>query len=311
MSQTDRQLSLKTYQYLCNIIGTEEVVKTRRTIFCVLDSVLRISNVTVISSGSKAEGLDLKGSDYDQMFVLKYFQVYENTSKMSSLSNKKLIIMDTSDTKPGFTKLKMYYIPHIYLRHINQITTLGNGETYFSSKLIREHNLPNGMIIQGPCQSTQDENYDMARCFRCNEWITSAHQWVLRSRSSWPDHRLVILSEQTYFQKVSEAVGFLLRCKHLVIRILMFTKPYYLLPVELIPLIPLNVNVTNNRCVIPSVVYLNMLSFLCLYHLGDDRGKLDALRNLELTIRKKYFIVPNEKNFQSSNICLQIAKSMM
>ncbi|CAC5393318.1 unnamed protein product [Mytilus coruscus] len=107
MSQTDRQLSLKTYQYLCNIIGTEEVVKTRRRIYCALDSVLRISNFTVISSGSKAEGLDLKGSDYDQMFVLKYFQVYENTSKMSSLTNKTPIIMDTSDTKPGFAKLKI------------------------------------------------------------------------------------------------------------------------------------------------------------------------------------------------------------
>ncbi|VDI81045.1 Hypothetical predicted protein [Mytilus galloprovincialis] len=544
------------------------------------------------------------------MFVFKDFQVYENTRQISSSTNKAPIIMDIGDTKPGFTKLKVYNIPHIYRRHINQITTFVNGETYFSSKLIRELYLPKGMFIHGPCQSIPDDSCDMARCFQSKEWITPAQQWVLRSRSSWPDYRLVMsvikkgvlflpigcrgsmnqdieyrisfsmaekqliysfshtqllcyalmkiilkdilkkkhkdlicfyfiktilfwlfeesspcewhsgnmiscfnscfkrliycveykvclhysipennlfeerfteyqhkclldslndiynslwtvvfhtatfqwfreeqiisslpyltvsslpclpyisgvlnlpclinrkqiisrivkthdkelsthmmslffinwmqspdgknfritnksvykqyriclhcfrtglyanaisawsllaslfykhkrfkeciyiisytlskcipdkimlsfhnsLSKQTYFQKVSEVVGLPLACKYFVINILLFTKPYYLLPVELTPSIQHNIIASVHRCTIPAVVYLKMLAFLCLNHLEDKRGKLNALKDLELKIQKEYLIVPNEQNLQSTTICLQIAKSMI
>lgn len=117
------------------------------------------------------------------------------------------------------------------------------------------------------------------------------------------------LPEQTYFQKVKEAVGLLLTFKHLIINSVWFTEPYYLLPVELTPLIQRAG--FRNICIIPSVVYLNMLSFLCLHHLEDHRGKLNALRDLQLTIRKRYFILSNKLNVQVANNCFQIAKSMM
>lgn len=516
--------------------------------------------------------------------------------------------MDTSDTKPGFTKLKLFNILHKYPRHMNQCIEIVKGETYISSKLFRENNLPDGMIIHGPCHSAQDETYDLARSFRCREWITPAHQWIFRSRSLWQDHRLVMsvvkkgvlfvpigcfgsmnedlewrisfsmaekqlifsfsntqllcyalmkiilkdiikkkhgdlicsyflktilfwlfeesspsewnpgnmiscftnclrrliycveyktclhyfipknnlfegrftdyqhkflldtlhaiyhslwtyvfhtatfqcfreaqrissplyftasslscflyaklatrfkqstnrkllinriinindkefttymmslfssnwmqspdgydfternkyqykqyqislhcfkaglyantisvwsllaslfyknkrfneciyiinytlskytpdkimlrwensLSDQTYFQKVKEAVGLLLTFKHLIINSVWFTEPYYLLPVELTPLIQRAG--FRNICIIPSVVYLNMLSFLCLHHLEDHRGKLNALRDLQLTIRKRYFILSNKLNVQVANNCFQIAKSTM
>ncbi|VDI64467.1 Hypothetical predicted protein [Mytilus galloprovincialis] len=467
MSQTDRELSLKIYQFLCNIVGTEEVVQTRRKRFCAFDSVLRILNFTVISSGSKAEGLDLNGSDYDQMCIYHLVKVYENKETVSSSEKNTPIVMDISDTKPGFTKLKLYEQRHMY--HINQWRESVNGETYISSKLFREHELPGNMIIHGPCQSLPGDYYDMARCLRCEEWITPAHQWVFRSRSTWPDHRLVMsvikegvlfvpigckgslnedlewrisfsmaekqlifsfshtqllcyallkiilkdiikgkhgdlicsyflktilfwvfeesrpsdwhpdennfkasnnlvyeqyqirlkffkaglysdaisawsllaslfykqkrfhecidiinytlskctldkivlpcnsLPVQTYFKKVKEAVGLLLTCKHLIIGEVLFTKPYYLLPVELFPLI--QKGFAKCVCIIPAVVFLNMLSFLCVYHSGDNRGKLNALRDLELIIRERYFILPCYK--EKVIHCFQIAKSMM
>ncbi|XP_063411847.1 uncharacterized protein LOC134694730 [Mytilus trossulus] len=599
MSQTDRELSLKIYPHLCNIFGTEEVVKTRRKLLCAYDSVLRILNFTVISSGSKAEGLDLNGSDYDQMFIHHLFQVYENKENVSSSAKNTPIVMDISDTNPGFTKLKLYEQRHMY--HINQWRETVNGETYISSKLFREHGLRSSMIIHGPCQSFPGDIYDLAFCLRCKEWVTPAHQWVFRSRSTWPDHGLVMsvikegvlfvpigckgsldedlewrisfsmaekqlifsfshtqllcyallkiilkdiikgkhgdlicsyflktilfwvfeesrpsdwhpgniipcfinclkrliycvqyktcphyfipennffesrftnyqhkcllntlhdiynslwpfifhtdtfqgfikeqinssfpyltassisclsmtsfwflflrstsitsiinindkelsthmmslfainlmqssvelnfeasnnlvyyqyqiqlkcfkaglyfdaistwsllaslfykqkrfheckyiinytlskctpdkivlpcnsLPEQTYFQKVKEAVGMLLTCKHLIIGMLLFKRPYYLLPVELFPLIQHRFSKYAFR--IPAVVYLNMLSFLCVYHIGDNRGKLNALRDLELTIRERYFILPCDKEMVIQ--CFQIVKSMM
>ncbi|VDI80875.1 Hypothetical predicted protein [Mytilus galloprovincialis] len=187
----DRQLSLKIFQNLCNIFGTEEVVKTRRTIFCVIDSVLQITDSTVVSSGSRAEGLDLKDSDYDQMFVETLFQVYENKSKVSFFENKIPLIMDITDTKPGFTKLKLNNPRYKDILNINQWVKMVQGEAYISSKLFREHDLQHFMISHGLSQSIPDGTYDSVRSFRCKEWITPVHQWFFRSRSSWPDHRLV------------------------------------------------------------------------------------------------------------------------
>lgn len=150
MSDTERELSLNIYQYLCNIVGTEEVVKARRNIFRVLDRVINIPNLTKISRGSKAEGLHLKGSDYDVMIISKRIRVYENKNK-SSFTVSMDLIMDNSDTKPGFTKLKFDDISNGYLWPINALVEIVEGEAYFSSKLFREDNCPNDMIIHGPC----------------------------------------------------------------------------------------------------------------------------------------------------------------
>ncbi|VDI80874.1 Hypothetical predicted protein [Mytilus galloprovincialis] len=608
MSDTERELSRKIYQYLCNIVGTEEVVKARRNIFRVMDRVIHIPNLTQISSGSKAEGLHLKGSDYDVMIVSKRILVYENKNVSSFTPLSMDLIMDNSDTKPGFTKLKFECISNGYLWPTNAWVEVVEGEAYFSSKLFREHKCPNDMIIHGPCRSSLDDSFDSARCFWCQTWIKPAHKWILRSRPYWPNCQLVkaivkhgvlfvpigckgssnedlewrisfsmaekqlifsfshtqllcyallkiilkdiikmkhsdlvcsyflktimfwlceesnpsewhsgnmipcfvkclrrliycvqyktclhyfipdnnlfecrftdyqhralldtlhdidnslwtyvfhtatfhnfrseltgshspyltasalpclaypkglhihvkyskikqiitrliklkntelrkymlslisnywmqsqdcsnlieinksvykqyqkrlccfkagldcdvsstwlllaslfykhkrlteckfilnyclskltpdkiilsftnTLSEQTLFQKFHDAFGLILTCKHLIINELSFNKPHNLLPVELIP------STKQDACdrirVFPSVVYLYMLSFLCCHHLGDNRGKLNALRDLQLTIRERYFISPYETHFQIAYTCLKIAKSMM
>ncbi|VDI33825.1 Hypothetical predicted protein [Mytilus galloprovincialis] len=80
MNHTEKdELSPELYHFLCNIVGSKDVVKARRNIFKVLDFVKSYDRrFTFISSGSKAEGLDLEGSDYDSMLVYDAFRVYEN-----------------------------------------------------------------------------------------------------------------------------------------------------------------------------------------------------------------------------------------
>lgn len=80
------------------------------------------------------------------------------------------------------------------------------------------------------------------------------------------------------------------------------------MPVELNPL---TINDFAHITIVPPVVYLDMLLFLCLHNLGDYTGKLNALRDLEQTIRKRYFISTFETSFQSAISCLIIAKSLM
>lgn len=195
MSKTNMEHSLQVYQYVCSIIGTEKVVKTRRKIFCALDIASDRSNMyKSFSSGSKAEGLDLEGSDYDRMTVMGNFPVYENIDNVSSLRKHIPLIIDISDSKPGFAMLKLYNISDLD-KHpiIKQWIEMKEGDAYFSSKLFREFLLTDNMIIHGPCQSFPKRKayFDSAKTFRCSKWIGPARQWINRSRSSYPDKKIV------------------------------------------------------------------------------------------------------------------------
>ena len=191
MNHTDEEISLEFYHYLCNIVGSDDVVKKRRGLFTIMDYVHNDNGIlTFISSGSKAEGLDLKGSDFDRMCVLDLFQVYENNNNVINGHLHMPILMETNDTKPGFTKLKV----HPFFKNIplwrTTLDTLGE-ETFISSKRFRELFLIFDLIIHGPCLSDLAETCDYALCLRCKEWITSAQPWINRPRSTWPDYKLV------------------------------------------------------------------------------------------------------------------------
>ncbi|XP_063406539.1 uncharacterized protein LOC134690495 [Mytilus trossulus] len=189
MNHTDEELSLEFYHYLCNIVGSEDVVKIRRVLFTIMDYVHNGNGIiTLISSGSKAEGLDLKGSDFDIMFVYDVFQVYENNNNVINGHLHRHFLMETNDTKPGFTKLKT--CP--FFKNIPFLKTFGDTlgeETFISSKRFKEFFLVDDMIIHGPCIS--NSVFDCAFCIRCKEWITSAQPWINRPRSTWPDYKLV------------------------------------------------------------------------------------------------------------------------
>lgn len=71
--------------------------------------------------------------------------------------------MDTDDTKPRFTKIKLVNKSNV-VTDIIQIwyETVGE-ETYVSSKRFRERNVSDGMIIQGPCMSTANGEFDTTK----------------------------------------------------------------------------------------------------------------------------------------------------
>ncbi|XP_063406099.1 uncharacterized protein LOC134690056 [Mytilus trossulus] len=191
MDLKDKNLSLQFYNYLCDIIGSEEVVRTRREIFTVMDIVDKTDYLTFISTGSKAEGLNLKGSDYDRMGLHNFIRVYESLDEDQSISDEMPLIMDTNNTKPGFTKLKLVDKSYLDSDILSAWCETEGEETFISSKRVLERNLPDEMVIHGPCVSTVDGEYDQAFCLKCEEWITPAQQWIHRSRTAWPDCTLV------------------------------------------------------------------------------------------------------------------------
>ncbi|CAG2219125.1 unnamed protein product [Mytilus edulis] len=210
MNLEDKNLSVQFYNYLCNIVGSEEVVRTRRGIFAVKDILENTTGSTSISSGSKAEGLDLKETTCSKTdligiiirhywihndlfmdhngflcFKLKLFQITDYNKEIrirlydvQSYPGIIPLVMVNNDTKPGFTKIKL--VNNAYFDTcltLNWSETVGE-ETFISSKRVRKENLSfhEDLVMHWPCQSTSDGQYDKTVCFRCNEWITSAQQ---------------------------------------------------------------------------------------------------------------------------------------
>ncbi|CAG2251720.1 unnamed protein product [Mytilus edulis] len=99
-----RFLSIKLYHYLSDVVvGSDKVVKYRRYFYKCCDDTLKLEDCRVISSGSRAEGLDIPGSDLDVMCLIGTYVVDE---KQGNTQDKRLIL-DTDNALPGFALIRI------------------------------------------------------------------------------------------------------------------------------------------------------------------------------------------------------------
>ena len=117
------------------------------------------------------------------------------------------------------------------------------------------------------------------------------------------------VEDQSRFERFMHILGrgnFLSTCKQCLIDDIWFWNPSH-------------TSLDEIRCVlwvaemtdIPSVVFAHLLKFLCFCHLGNQRGKQEAFRDLQLTIIERYFISQNQDIIENANLCFQIAQEMM
>ncbi|XP_071160765.1 uncharacterized protein [Mytilus edulis] len=92
------------YKYLCQKIGSEEVVRIRR-LASTLNYMGESKSAQEITSGSIGEGLKLKGSDLDIMTIDPFFKVYESETEANCDGRTIPLIMNTEETQPCFTQL--------------------------------------------------------------------------------------------------------------------------------------------------------------------------------------------------------------
>ncbi|XP_063412120.1 uncharacterized protein LOC134694935 [Mytilus trossulus] len=184
----------KLYNYLCEVIGSEDIVKVRRQYYASLDFFCE-RETTFVTSGSRSEGLDM-GSDLDAMGLLIFIHISQKRSADSFLIPNNFT-METESCKPGFTQLKGHSCYFHPLLHI--ICATGSEEYVFASGDIRHISLfvfdlfmDSEVKIHGPCISNgiEDCTFDFALCLRCPEWIKQAHPWLKRERY-WPSPKLV------------------------------------------------------------------------------------------------------------------------
>ncbi|CAC5412434.1 unnamed protein product [Mytilus coruscus] len=145
----------------------------------VRDDIASNKIMTVITSGSFGEGLEMRGSDLDMMFVLKAVEVYEDVIPRFN-PNKTYFSMERDDVKTGFTQLKLEYCT-CTCQDAFKYCELHNGTYFLSSERIKQKYRTKEGHIHGPCISDKNDNIDLAMCFHCKTWISPAVQWVTRS----------------------------------------------------------------------------------------------------------------------------------
>ncbi|XP_052081006.1 uncharacterized protein LOC127718971 [Mytilus californianus] len=156
------------------------------------------SATSTITSGSFGEGLSMRGSDLDVMFVRKDIEVYENVIP-NLRPNISYFSLERDNVKAGFTRLQLAYT--IWKNILNQCEEQ-HGKYYYSSTLYKQHFLQlKGSTIHGPCLTDADGTYDFAWCLHCKTWVSPAVKWVSRSNNSWPsdDVKLSIIKHGVLF----------------------------------------------------------------------------------------------------------------
>ncbi|XP_071128167.1 uncharacterized protein [Mytilus edulis] len=184
-----KEVSVSLYKYMCeNVVGSENVVRYRR-LYCKLnDEIFDDSSYAIISSGSKAEGLDLPGSDYDIMFLAKNWLVYETKPN----DDDDVIVLDTDNALPGFALLKVadnttFPCPITVTANGNYIANID----YLKFILGKENDIL--YTIHGPSLSNSAlDDTDLVFCFKYHTWPTIAKNWLLRYRpSNWPSRDVI------------------------------------------------------------------------------------------------------------------------
>ena len=190
---------------LDDITGTREMVKIRKDHCKIVDCIISTNmlNMHKYFTGSKAEGLDLPGSDEDYMNDYDYIcdiEISESSLHLLQSTRKNKFVMVTDEKHPGFAFLKCCFsVEDPFLRqsmcNIGQDIYLGNGallsQSHINSPFIRE------VSIQGPsnetwtiCDDIEESGMDLVPSIRCQFWPSAAKEWIDRPRHyGWPSLR--------------------------------------------------------------------------------------------------------------------------
>ena len=186
---------------LDDVTGTEEMVNIRKD-YCKISDCIRSTNlggVNAYYTGSKAEGLDLKGSDDDFMFDINEIydiEVSESLQHLVRSTRRNKLLIVTDNVPPAFAMLKCVTLPDLWLL---RLALSVNNEMYLSSQQVvsspwLQSEKTDTRRIQGPSVEVWDKYADKSESGRdnvpsilCKFWPTSAAEWKDRPRHyGWP-----------------------------------------------------------------------------------------------------------------------------
>ncbi|XP_062591068.1 uncharacterized protein LOC134252582 [Saccostrea cucullata] len=203
------RLSEVLYVGLCRKIGTPTEVAIRRDLLdmeeMIMKPVYNQRGISIMESGSYREGFRLRSSDVDKMFCLgKYKLISDSISNFWIYNNSKhhVILMEDSDTPPGFVRLRLLTPMHAQSTKpsiVNLCYAFINGGIYISSSLMRKVSFDKftskerygntNNTIHGPCTNYffKSIEIDNAPCFATNCCSKFLRSFVERcQRHVWP-----------------------------------------------------------------------------------------------------------------------------
>ena len=190
---------------LDTVVGTKENIEIRKDYCRLGDCFQSIANDDkVYFTGSKAEGLDLPGSDEDYMMEINnwcHIKVTQTFNKNNDTSPDSNFFMSTRKLFPCFALLQ--HIPrtpiHFFLyrlsKNINGLRHLSS-EFYMQNKLLETRKIPKCHTVKRQGPSTEawsifsdksKSGIDFVSSIHCAFWPDEATEWVQRSRQfAWP-----------------------------------------------------------------------------------------------------------------------------
>ena len=197
---------------LDDVTGTEEMVKIRQDFCKISDCIMSVNPESTNRhyTGSKAEGLDLAGSDEDYMIDVNELLKIEVSESLQDLvwsmrTNRLLIVTD--DVPPAFAMLKCVTLQDDSLL-LRSAVNMGEDVYLSSQQFVSTSPLcattPGPRRIQGPSieiwteyGDTSESGQDNVPSIRCKSWPTSAAEWKVRPRNyGWPSQHVKEYIEQ-------------------------------------------------------------------------------------------------------------------
>ena len=204
---------------LDGVVGTQEAIEMRKD-FCKIHDAIASKPFNTYFTGSKAEGLDLPGSDTDLMHDMNdqlHIKVIQPSNATANAPLYNTFLLCTENVNPGFVLLRCINLEppmniNGYMSSLITAMQYIDSLPYLSSNLLVDHfrismkffntsgNMNFGNITlarQGPSveewQEYQDKSKsgtDRVMSIHCDFWPNDAIEWTKRSRNyGWPTSR--------------------------------------------------------------------------------------------------------------------------
>ena len=196
--------SILLSKLLDNVVGTEDMVRIRQDYCKIWDCILSARkaprNYNVYYTGSKAEGLDLRGSDRDFMIDINNMndiQVIQTQGDSPDATRKNLFIMCTPNISPCFVMLRN--VAKLRNRKLLDACQYIDNALHLSSYLYKQNigndicksstgfnPSPQGPSLEGwdPYMDVSQPGVDRVPSIHCPFWPQAANEWQTRSDNS-------------------------------------------------------------------------------------------------------------------------------
>ncbi|OWF51902.1 uncharacterized protein LOC110448480 [Mizuhopecten yessoensis] len=188
------------------LIGSRQSVAIRRELILICELIQNGNKgpLDVFQTGSRTEGLIMKGSDMDLMFIDKRARVTFPGQGGYIPPDSTVLVARRADCRPGYVSLELaklgQFNGHDFLESIVSVRDAHfiSSEIFNRSKEERaQKSLELNMESHGPATTLNNlhSNYgsdvDFAYSFPCNSWPKEAIEWVSRPRFyGWPSEVL-------------------------------------------------------------------------------------------------------------------------